>query len=288
LRLYSLGAVSDVLEMPRPHVDVVAPFRGDTEALARLTAALATLHRRPGDTITIVDNTPGVDRSETSESHGIRTVVADELATPGYARNAGAGQGNAGWVVYIDADTQPDADLLDRYFDPVPGPATGLLAGGVVDEPVAPRTSAAARYAYLKDSMSQCQTFRLAEWGFAQLANAACRRRALEDWAAFGRTSVPEKMPTCAIALGTEAGRSNVVSRPSSCTETGRPGLASGARPSRLDLVGAPPRRAGTRGGGARAQSRSGAARPARPSRAAVVRVRANAAQPASAPAESA
>lgn len=29
--------------------------------------------------------------------------------------------------------------------------------------------------------MSQRQTFRLEEWAFAQLANAACRRRALES-----------------------------------------------------------------------------------------------------------
>lgn len=173
--------MSDVLEMPRPRIDVVVPFRGDSEALARLTGAVATLKRRSGDTITIVDNTPGVDRCEMSEVDGIRTIVANELATPGYARNAGAELGNAEWLVFIDADTQPGADLLDRYFEPAPGPATGLLAGGVLDEAVPPRTSAAARYAYLKASMSQRQTFRLGEWGFAQLANAACRRRALEE-----------------------------------------------------------------------------------------------------------
>jgi GT2 family glycosyltransferase len=173
--------VTDVLEMPRPRIDVVVPFRGGTDSLARLTGALATLRRRPGDTITIVDNTPGVDRAQISESDGIRTLVAQGLATPGFARNVGAARGDAEWLVFIDADTRPDPGLLDRYFDPSPGAATGLLAGGVVDEPVPPGRSAAARYAYLKDSMSQRQTFRLHEWGFAQLANAACRRRALED-----------------------------------------------------------------------------------------------------------
>ena len=162
----------------------MVPFKGDRTSLERLTHALGSLRRRPGDTITIVENTPGQPADSTARE-SIRIVVANQRATPGFARNAGAALGNAEWLVFLDADTQPEEDLLDRYFDPPPAATTGLLAGGVLDEPVAPGASAAARYAYLKDSMSQGQTFRLQQWGFAQFANAACRRRALEDVGGF-------------------------------------------------------------------------------------------------------
>ncbi len=45
--------------MSRPPVDVVVPFRGDRDDLEQLKSRLTRLRRRPDDTITIVDNTPG-------------------------------------------------------------------------------------------------------------------------------------------------------------------------------------------------------------------------------------
>jgi GT2 family glycosyltransferase len=85
----------------------------------------------------------------------------------------------------LDADTEPRHDLLDRYFERAPAARTGLLAGGVLDEAVPGNAAAAARYAFLKDAMSQRQTFRLNEWAFSQMANAGCRRVALEELAGF-------------------------------------------------------------------------------------------------------
>jgi GT2 family glycosyltransferase len=59
------------------------------------------------------------------------------------------------------------------------------MAGGVIDEPVPRGGPAAARYAYLQEAMSQRQTFRLGEWAFAQMANAACRRKVFEAVGGF-------------------------------------------------------------------------------------------------------
>jgi GT2 family glycosyltransferase len=82
--------------------------------------------------------------------------------------------------MFLDADTEPtDAGLLDRYFEPLPDPETVLLAGGIVDEPVAPDAPGPARYAHLRRTLSQERTLGGDErFAFAQTANLACRRAA--------------------------------------------------------------------------------------------------------------
>ena len=63
---------------------------------------------------------------------------APEISAPGFARNRGAAEGSAEWLVFIDADVHAPPDLLDRYFETSPGPEVGLLAGEIVDEAVPP------------------------------------------------------------------------------------------------------------------------------------------------------
>jgi glycosyl transferase family 2 len=165
-------------------VDVVVPFRGGRSELEELRARLKALRLRSGDTIVVVDNTPG------GEPHDgpIPVLSAAEHATPGYARNRGAARGDAEWLVFIDADTDPSPDLLDSYFDPLPAPGTVLLAGGVIDEAVPVDAPAPARYAYLRGTLSQNRTLSLGEWAFAQTANVACRRVAFERIGGFRET----------------------------------------------------------------------------------------------------
>ena len=43
----------------------------------------------------------------------------------------------------------------------------------------------AARYAYIRELMSQDNTLRFGKWGFAQTANVACRRAAFEEVGGF-------------------------------------------------------------------------------------------------------
>jgi len=162
----------------------VVPFRGVPAQLVELQATLAALELRDGDSLVIVDNTPGASPLAAG-TRAAPVLAAAGIAAPGYARNRGAQQGEADWLVFIDADTVPPPDLLDRYFDPPPAQTTALLAGGVRDEAVSREASPAARYAHIRGIMGQDNTFRFGEWSFAQTANAACRRAAFEAVGGF-------------------------------------------------------------------------------------------------------
>jgi GT2 family glycosyltransferase len=162
----------------RPSVDVVVPFRGTPAELEEVRARLARLRLRTGDSIVLVDNTPG---NGPAPAGPVPVVNAVEFPTPPYARNRGAEGGSAEWVVFLDADVVPREDLLDLYFDPLPGERTAILAGGVVDEAVPRSGPAAARYNHLRRAMSQDVTLGYGpRWGFAQTANVAVRRAAFE------------------------------------------------------------------------------------------------------------
>ena len=145
---------------------------------------LSGLELEPGDTVTVADNRPGaLDREGPG---GVRVLGAGELQTSYHARNRAAAQGRALWLVFLDADVLPPADLLARYFEPAPGERAGLLAGAVVDEePPEDDSTSAARYAWLKSSMSQEITLADDRFAFAQTANAAVRRDAFEQVGGF-------------------------------------------------------------------------------------------------------
>lgn len=156
-------------------MDVVVPFRGAPAELLELLERLGTLRLRDGDSLVVVDNTPRPAGGALADP---RVLGAPERATAGYARNRGAARGEADWLVFIDADTAPVADLLDRYFDPAPAAATALLAGGVLDEQVPERGPVVPRYLHVHRAMSQDNTFSFGEWGYPMSANVACRREA--------------------------------------------------------------------------------------------------------------
>ena len=103
----------------RPALDVVVPFFGPGASLERLVSGMAMLPLGEADTLTIVDNRPpgaepvrGVGRAE--------VIQAPERQSSYYARNRGAERGRAEWLLFLDADVTPGADLLERYFDPPP------------------------------------------------------------------------------------------------------------------------------------------------------------------------
>lgn len=171
--------------MSRPAVDVVVPFRGPAGELDQLGARLGRLRLRPGDSVLIVDNTPRRAGTKATDNGSVRIVRAPERRTPGYARNRGAVEGKADWIVFFDADTVPSEDLLDRYFEPEPEASTALIGGGVMDEPVASNGRPAARYQYMWAGLKQDNTFRLGSWGFPVTANVAVRRAAFESIGGF-------------------------------------------------------------------------------------------------------
>lgn len=166
-------------------MDVIVPFKGSPEALRSLRQRLAVLSVRPGDSVLVVDNTPR--REPLGDQTGeVPVIHADALPTPAFARNAGVARGAAEWLVFCDADTAAPPDLLDRYFDPPPGSRTGLVGGGVIDEPAPEGASAVARYLHLRGVMGQRDTFDFGEeWGYPKTANVACRRAAFEEVGGF-------------------------------------------------------------------------------------------------------
>ena len=166
-------------------MDVIVPFKGSPEALGRLRGRLSALSLRSGDTVLVVDNTPRPEPLAEDDA-GVPVLHADGRPTPAFARNAGIARGEAEWLVFCDADTEPRPDLLDRYFDPPPAPWTGLVGGGVIDEPAPADASPVARYAHLRSVMSQEDTFDFGDqWGYPKTANVACRRAAFEQVGGF-------------------------------------------------------------------------------------------------------
>lgn len=158
--------------MVRPPVDVVVPVAGDVDAALHRFAALSL---RDGDTLTVVDN-------RGAEVADPRVLTATEQRSSYYARNRGAARGTAPWLLFLDADVEPPADLLDRFFSIEPGGTTAVLAGGIADSP---GRGLAQRYARRKASMSQETTLGHGEWAFAQTANAAVRRAAFDAVGGF-------------------------------------------------------------------------------------------------------
>jgi mycofactocin glycosyltransferase len=163
-------------------VDVVVPFRGGLADLQELRSRLARLRLREGDSVVVVDNTPG--RRPPGEG-AVPVLQAAGRETPGFARNRGAARGRAEWLVFMDADVVAPPDLLDRYFNPPPGESTALIAGGIRDEEVPPHGRAASRYAHIRGLMSQEDTLQYGRWGFPKTANAAFRRDAFDALGGF-------------------------------------------------------------------------------------------------------
>jgi GT2 family glycosyltransferase len=149
---------------------VVVPFAGSDAALAATLDLFAGLALDDADTLCVVDNGPPGRSLALPPS----VLVAPGVPSSYYARNAGAGRGANPWIVFLDADVEPPADLLDRYFDGPVGERVAVLAGGVVDGAGA---GAAARHGQRTAAMSQDNTM-AGEWAYAQTANAAVRRAA--------------------------------------------------------------------------------------------------------------
>src|SRR4051794_20802517 len=111
----------------RPAVSVIVPFAGSKTEAEKAVVALERLRIRPGDQVIVVDNSPGEPRPD-----GIAEwVSAPDLMSSYYARNVGAEHARNDWLLFLDADCEPEPDLLDRYFDTPIGEGVGAIAGGV-------------------------------------------------------------------------------------------------------------------------------------------------------------
>lgn len=162
----------------RPTVAVVVPFAGGEDELRRLVADLRRVELREGDEVLVADNRPRAAREDPRRGTdgAVRVVDAAGVASPGFARNAAAAHTRAEWLLFLDADTRPVANVIDAYFDPPPAADVGILGGGIAD--VAARESLIARYVVAREMMHQRATLRHPHRGFVKTANCAVRRSA--------------------------------------------------------------------------------------------------------------
>jgi hypothetical protein len=158
---------------PRPVVSVIVPFAGSDEQLRACLVRLGRLSLADGDEVLVADNRPGAFAATEGV---VRILPAPGVRAAGFARNCAAAVAVGEWLVFIDADTRPDAALLERYFDPEPGARTGILAGGIADVPGGP--GPAARHAAARRQLSQQVTLRRPGTPYVQSANMAVRRTA--------------------------------------------------------------------------------------------------------------
>ena len=114
--------------MERPSVSVIVPFFGDAAAADTTLRALRVIELRAGDELLVADNTEdGVLAARCDE--GFATQAKRQ---PYSARNEAAVRAKGEWLLFTDADCRPRADLLDAYFEPMPGEHVGALAGVIV------------------------------------------------------------------------------------------------------------------------------------------------------------
>ncbi|WP_249011319.1 glycosyltransferase family 2 protein [Conexibacter sp. DBS9H8] len=156
----------------RPAVSVVVPFAGEGAAAAAALALLDGLDVEAGDERILADNCGIV----TEAPAGVRVIAAAGERSPAHARNVGARAAHNDWILFLDADTRPPADLLARFFAaPIPsriGAVAGELAGVVTVDTLAARYGAHANFLSQRAHLSHYYRPRAAS------ANLLVRRRA--------------------------------------------------------------------------------------------------------------
>jgi mycofactocin glycosyltransferase len=178
--------------MTRPTVSVIVPFAGTPAELDALVARLTALERRPGDQVLVADNRP---TPAAGRGGAVDVVDASGPRSPAYARNVGARSAAGEWLVFVDADTEPQPGLLDCYFEPLPDERVGILGGGVEDR--AERPTLVARYVAARRMMDQSTTLVHRHRPFVQTANCAVRRAAFEAVGGFTEVRAGEDADLC-------------------------------------------------------------------------------------------
>jgi GT2 family glycosyltransferase len=128
----------------RPPVSVVVPFAGDWADADRLAGALDRLRPRDDDEVIVGDNSVGGLDAGVLEGR-VRVARADGERSSYHARNTAAALATGDWILFMDADCDPDPGLLDVYFAAGVDDRVGALAGPILHAPGQP--SLAARYA---------------------------------------------------------------------------------------------------------------------------------------------
>jgi GT2 family glycosyltransferase len=167
---------AEALSGSRPTASVIVPFAGPQPQLEEMLRRLGRLRLRDGDEVVLVDNRHRAIAPAVAPAAPIRVIRAAELASSWYARNRGVAETAGEWLVFVDADTRPTEDLLDRYFEPPPAANVAVLVGGVRDW--ANTQTRCARYISSRRKMDQDIVLQNAYRPYGQTANCAVQRDA--------------------------------------------------------------------------------------------------------------
>jgi glycosyltransferase involved in cell wall biosynthesis len=128
----------------RPPVSVVVPFAGDGADAERLGRALERMRLATDDEAIVGDNSLGGVAAAVLDGLA-DVVIADRERSSYHARNAAAARATREWILFIDADCDPDPELIDAYFSRPVGERVAALAGPILHD--SGQRSLAARYA---------------------------------------------------------------------------------------------------------------------------------------------
>ena len=162
----------------RPAVSVVMPFAGEEGGAEAAIDALLGLDLRPGDELILADNS-GV----AAPRGGVAVITASGEPSPAHARNVGAAEAHADWILFLDADCRASRGLLDAYFAAPVADEVGALAGEVV--PMPGGDSLASRYGSARSFLSQQAHLNHPYRPRAVAANLLVRRAAFEQIGGF-------------------------------------------------------------------------------------------------------
>jgi GT2 family glycosyltransferase len=166
--------------MDRPRASVIVPFLGPAAALDAVARRFASV-LSDDDELFVSYNAPG--ELPVAAPEGAVLLWDGRYGSPGAARNAAAARAHEEWLVFSDADCEPDAGWLDGFFATPPAERVGVLAGAVRD--VAAGDGLAARVARETGALDQRAALRNSYLPYGVTANLAVRAEAFASVGGF-------------------------------------------------------------------------------------------------------
>jgi GT2 family glycosyltransferase len=160
--------------MTRPQVSVIVPFAGSVADAQAVIAMLRSLATQPGDELILSDNSG----TAPAAPEGVTSVRATREGSASHARNVGAGAAHNEWLLFLDSDVQPPADLLDRFFSVPIGERAGAVTGDIAGIP--DTSTLAARYGTARNFLGQRSHVNNPYRPRASSANLLVRRAAFD------------------------------------------------------------------------------------------------------------
>jgi GT2 family glycosyltransferase len=157
------------------------PFGGTSAEARAALDSLRAVDVRPGDELIMADNsleirTPSDVPASAPQGVPVTVVPVSGERSPAHARNVGAAQASADWILFLDADCRPFPGLLEAYFSHPVSEDVGSLAGEVVGS--SDGQTLAARYGAARNFLSQQDHMRHPFLPRAAAANLLVRRSA--------------------------------------------------------------------------------------------------------------